>query len=362
MRIFLFGTGAVANDILMRIDKIPTDIEILGFIDNDSQKWGKIFWGKTVYAPNKLLDTEFDQIIVMSDIFFNMIKKDLIYWYGIDCGKIKDQKYLLKLLLTEKYKRTKDVEIQAILKYWDENEISVYNQYVQEEIEMHTVYLDRVENLPYILFEDKRMYFPYNYKFQEYNGRKVVTDITAEQQWSSPHLYIRGDIKIERGDVIADAGVQEGNFALRYIEKVSKAYLFECNKVWIKPLQKTFEKFKDKVILNNSFLGQFHGGMYSNLDTVIKGKLDFLKMDIEGAEVEALLGGKRVLLNNNVKCAICSYHKSEQQTAIEAILRYYGYETCVSDGYMVFYKDKNIYTSLDFRRGIVYAKKKEIGC
>ncbi len=201
------------------------------------------------------------------------------------------------------------------------------------------------------------MYFPYNYKFQEYNGKKVVRDITAEQQMYSPHLYIKDDIKIEKGDIIADAGVQEGNFALRYIEKVSKAYLFECNKYWIKPLQKTFEKFKDKVVLSNSFLGQYNGGIYSNLDTVIKGRLDFLKVDVEGAEIETLLGGKNVLLNNDVKCAICSYHKSGDQTAIEAILNFYGYETSTSEGYMVFYKDKNIYSTLDLRKGIVYAKK-----
>ncbi len=357
MRIFLFGTGVMANDILGRINKIPSCVEILGFIDNNSDKWKETFWGKTIYSPKQLLKEDFDKLIVMSDIYFNTIKEDLIYWYGINKEKIKNSNYLLKLLLIEKYRDTKDVEIKKILKYWEKNEISVFNQYVKEGEEIHTVYWDSIDNLPYILFEDKKMYFPYNYKFQEYNGKKVVRDITAEQQMYSPHLYIKDDIKIEKGDIIADAGVQEGNFALRYIEKVSKAYLFECNKYWIKPLQKTFEKFKDKVVLSNSFLGQYNGGIYSNLDTVIKGRLDFLKVDVEGAEIETLLGGKNVLLNNDVKCAICSYHKSGDQTAIEAILNFYGYETSTSEGYMVFYKDKNIYSTLDLRKGIVYAKK-----
>lgn len=295
----------------------------------------------------------------MSDIHFNEIKKDLIYWHGINERKIKDQKYLLKILLTEKYKNTKDEEIKRILEYWKKNEISIYSHYVKKRTEMSAVYRDSIENLPYIIFEDKRMYFPYNYKFQEYDGKKVVWDITSEQQLTSPHLYIKDDIKIENGDVIADAGVQEGNFSLRYIEKVSKAYLFECDRNWIKPLQKTFEKFKDKVILSNTFLGQFNGGMYSNLDTIITGKLDFLKIDIEGAEVEALLGAKRVLLNNNVKCAVCSYHKSGDETAIKAILKFYGYETNTSNGYMAFYLDKNIYSTLDLRKGIVYAKRRK---
>lgn len=357
MRIFLFGTGKVATDTLNRINEFPPGIEILGFIDNNSDKWNEKFYEKDVYPPKKLADIDFDKLIVMSDIHFNSIKQDLIYWHRIDASKIENRKYLLKLLLIEKYKNTKDAEIQNILEYWKQNEISVYNQYVKNEDEIHTVYWDSVENMPYILFEDKKMYFPYDYKFQEYDGKKVVIDILSEQQVSSPHLYIKNDIKIEKGDIIADAGVQEGNFSLRYIEKASKVYLFECNKYWIKPLQKTFEKFRDKVILNNSFLGRFNGGIYSSLDTVIKGKLDFLKIDIEGAEIDALLGGKKVLLNNNVKCAVCSYHNSGDETAIKSILNFYGYETNTSEGYMVFYRDENIYSTLDLRRGIVYAKK-----
>lgn len=46
MKIFLFGTGNMANNILEQITEFPQNIEILGFIDNDSNKWGGIF-GKT---------------------------------------------------------------------------------------------------------------------------------------------------------------------------------------------------------------------------------------------------------------------------------------------------------------------------
>lgn len=319
---------------------------------------GGYFWkNKPIYSPKKLLEIEFDKVIVMSEIHFTVIKEDLIYWYGINAKKIKDHGYLLKLLLIDKYKNTEDLEIKSILEYWKNNKISIYSHYIKERMEMHTVFMDSIENLPYILYEDKKMYFPYNYRFEEYDGKKVVWDITSDQQLYSPHLYIKDNIKVDKGDIIVDAGVQEGNFSLKYIEKVSKAYLFECDKYWIKPLQKTFEKFKDKVILSNTFLGRFNGGMYSNLDAIVKGKLDFLKMDIEGAEVEALLGGRNVLLNNKVKCAICSYHKSGDEAAIKDVLKSYGYKTDTSQGYMVFYYDKNIYSTLDLRKGIVYGKK-----
>lgn len=359
MRVFFWGTGGMAETLLDAIGIIPSNIKILGFVDNDSRKWGKIFKGKKIFSPNEMCSVEFDFIIIVSDIYFEAIKKNLVYWYGIKEDIIKNRLYLLKLLFKEKYKNTKNSEILSILEYWENNNLSIYNQYVTLGSERHTVNWDCIENMPYIMLEDKRMYYPYDYIFPEYDGKKVVIDILAEQQPSSPHRYIKDDIQIKNGDIIADAGVQEGNFSLRYIEKVKKAYLFECDNRWIRPLKKTFEKFKDKVFLCKGILGRIQGGIYVNLDTIIKSDLDFLKMDIEGSEVEALLGGKEILLKNDVKCAICSYHKSGDETAIADLLNFYGYETNTSQGYMVYYYDENIYSSLDFRRGIVYARKEK---
>lgn len=59
-------------------------------------------------------------------------------------------------------------------------------------------------------------------------------------------------------------------------------------------------------------------------------KVDFIKMDIEGAEMKALIGSEKTLKNGNVNIAIASYHKVDgQQTcfAVEKILREYGYES-----------------------------------
>lgn len=58
-------------------------------------------------------------------------------------------------------------------------------------------------------------------------------------------------------------------------------------------------------------------------------------MDIEGAEVSALLASEDLLQNNNVRCAICTYHKKDE----------------------IFHIDKDIFSALDFRKGVIYAKK-----
>ena len=360
IRIFFFGIGKKAENILGQIKSYPENVEILGVVDNDSNQWGEKNIGEgrrlIVYSPQILHEFEFDKLIIMSDSY-EEIKDSLVYWHHIDEEKIEGVLYLLKLLLLDKYGRTEDLEIQEILKFWNHNEISIFNQYIKKDKEKHIVYWDYVENLPYIIFEDKKMYFPFDYKFQVVDGKKVIMDILGEQQDTSPHLYIKDNITVENGDVVADVGVQEGNFSLRYIEKISKLYLFEADKRWIKPLKKTYEKFREKVVFCDKKVSIFDGRLCTNLDSIIDGRLDFLKMDIEGNEVDALFGAKKTLLNNNVKCSVCCYHKCGDEEAIKDIFHAYGYQTDHSNGYMLYYFSKDFFSTLDLRRGIIYAKK-----
>ncbi len=361
MKIVFWASGHIA-EYTVKLDmlkKLPCDIEIMGFADNDKAKWGKDIGGYTILSPNQVKELEIDNIIILSDDHFDEIRDMLVNWLQIAPAKIKRRQQLLKLMLIHKYSSTEDSEIQDLLKHWENHDIGIFNQYVQRGKEVNEVYWDSIENMPYIIFEDKRMYFPYNYnRFEESeSGKKVYRDLMCEQQPSSPHLYVKGNIKVEAGDVIVDAGVCEGNFALRYAERASKIYLIEGDSKWFRPLEKTFEKFRDKVVFCKRFLGRGDTERHICLDSLVEGKLDFLKMDIEGAEVDALIGGRKTLLNNNVKCSICSYHRINDESAISDILRAYGYETSHSDGYMVFWPDKDIWSCPELRRGIVYGVK-----
>lgn len=361
MKIVFWGSGHIAEYTLKldMLKKLPQDVEVLGFADNDKAKWGKNIGEYTILSPGQVKELSVDKIIILSDEHFEEIRDMLVNWLQIAPEKIKRRLHLLKLMLINKYSNTDDREIQDILKHWEDHELGIFNQYVQRGNEVNEVYWDSIENMPYIMFEDKRMYFPYNYSrfAQLEGGKKVYKDLMCEQQPTSPHLYIRGNIKVETGDVIVDAGVCEGNFALRYVEKASKVYLIEGDPKWFRPLEKTFEKFKDKVVFCKRFLGRGDTERHTCLDSIVKGKLDFLKMDIEGSEVDALIGGRRTLTSNHVKCSICSYHRINDENAISDILKAYGYTTSHSDGYMVFWPDKDIWSCPELRRGIVYGEK-----
>ncbi len=47
-----------------------------------------------------------------------------------------------------------------------------------------------------------------------------------------------------------------------------------------------------------------------NLDEVVKERVGFIKLDIEGAEMDALSGAKNIIRNDRPLMAVCVYHRS----------------------------------------------------
>ena len=291
----------------------------------------------------------------------------LLAHFNVPFHKVNTFNWLLKQLFSMKYGDIKDPVIQETLAYWQNHELDIWNQHmVGAETTMDEVHIDESCNLPYIIFKtvegkERRMYYPRDgsSQVQGADGKKYVQNVLREQVPTSPHLYIKGTHKVDEGDVLIDAGVCEGNFALRYVDICSKVYLFEMDKKWFEPLYYSFKDCWDKVeFIPRAVAASTRGGADVALDDAVNvpvGSKIFLKMDIEGAEPEALRGAKKILSTNKVKASICSYHKADDMVNIKSIFQSHGYRTATSDGYMIFIYDSKLWETVDFRKGIVYA-------
>ena len=140
--------------------------------------------------------------------------------------------------------------------------------------------------------------------------------------------------------VIADCGAYVGDTINNFIRltggNYKKIYTFEPDKLIYKKLMANIRKagwekilaynigvYKEKAVL--SFESGENGTEMSNhisvlgnievevdsLDNIVDGEIDLIKMDIEGAEYDALLGCKKLISRYKPVLAVCIYHKRD---------------------------------------------------
>jgi hypothetical protein len=255
-------------------------------------------------------------------------------WDDLNKRKQKIKRYFLDL-----DKSTQDKEVIQIIEYFENGfPLSVFPysfpcRYDSSDIE---VYYDKICKMKYVFHCGKKMYFP-----KTWNDDSICdyyNSLLIEQDINSPHRYETPDFCIKDGDVIADIGTAEGIWALTYAEKAAKIYLFECEAQWIKALEKTFEPWKEKVVMINKYISNVTDKNKITLDDFLCGRqINFIKADIEGAEIQLLEGAKDVLTKtNNLKLLLCAYHRKNDEVLLKKHLEKYTFQTEYSNGYMLY--------------------------
>lgn len=226
-----------------------------------------------------------------------------------------------------------------------------------------------------ILKKEKFKRIKDSYKTELENGIQIIT--------RGPMYFIVKDIhnyeqfyKVRKGDVIIDAGANEGYLSIYYAKKVKaegKIFAFEPDKINVSEMKRNIKLndnvdnikiYEDLLWKENSRIEFFEAGTVASsvhyqpknsrkvfrkaitIDSFCKkenlDRLDFVKMDIEGAEIEALIGAKDILKKFRPNFVIASYH------SVNGELTYIKVESFFKDNNYpfktVFYKDGEILT------------------
>lgn len=354
LKLLLWGTGKIADEVLTQCKTLDL-YEIVGIIDNNPEKSGTIFHNYYVFAPSKIHTVNPDKIVVLTDAY-DAIKSQVKALFPEFMDRMENKNFFYKESLLKKYRNTEDPEIKLVIENIKKYGLEIFNYSFISKYKniSFDIYYDKNVALYYVFHYGKKLYFS-----RDYSSEKAVADyykaILLEQDDHSPHKYLDGDFTVEDDAVVIDAGVAEGNFALEIVDRVSKIYLIEANKNWIEALKITFREYNDKVIIIEAFVSSFDEGCFFKLDTLIKDKVNFIKMDIEGNEWDGLLGAREIIARSEkLKLAICSYHSDFDQTLIEDFMDEMHINHSTTKGYIWFpLRVRQNYVSTKLNRAIV---------
>lgn len=226
---------------------------------------------------------------------------------------------------------------------------------------------DQKHRLPYVIHQGKRLFFPEDVSLEKVEGyyRRFIEEenlLGGNFTKRMPHCYQSENLKVEEGDVFVDLGAAEGLVALDVIDRVSKVYIIESERYWLKALRATFEPYKEKCVIVPKLVTDHDGKKAVTLEHLLKDEANrpvFVKMDIEGFEKKVVAASQEFLSRReNVKLACCTYHFEDDAKTLVSLFEGMGYRYEFSDGWMLFANyDKTLLNPPYFRHGVIRAWK-----
>jgi hypothetical protein len=243
-------------------------------------------------------------------------------------------------------------ELNKAYRFFGRHRISSYPaeyslEYRQADIQVCD---DEQWGLPFVVHHGRKLYFR---KSSDHERIKSdYRDLLIEQDPRSAHRYVRSYDELA-DTTLLDVGAAEGIFSLDAIDFVDHVYLFECNEDWMLPLQATFAPWKHKVTTVPKFVGGASSDSHVAIDDFLRDKPHrklFIKIDIEGAEMDALHGAMNTLTTSDaLRLAICTYHRVGDPERMADLMTSLGFDFEFTDGLM--------YWDRKFSKGVIRGGK-----
>ncbi|AHF97889.1 hypothetical protein DESACE_04245 [Desulfurella acetivorans A63] len=342
----VFGASAGGAKTKEFLDKLGKNV--VYFVDNDINKKGKEFLGKIVKHPSEILF--FDNKVIIASMWWYDIKKQLEEHYGL-LGNIEF--FLAPFVFIE----NGDMELKNTQKkFFDLLKLNFYNY-----LQIFDLLEDDASRVLYFRVLKGRVFY----------GKNLIWPPMPKVEYNQ---YLHPKVKPEDNDIIVDAGAYIGDTIEKIIKQninYKKIYAFEpdnqnysklientkkydnifCNKfgLWKQSDQLHFiADGTDESTITDNFNEANQTIDVVSLDEFFKDKEKptLIKMDIEGAELEALYGTKEIITKYKPKLQICIYHKTEHLWQIPILLKDWVKE----------YKLYIGHHSFDFRETVLYVK------
>jgi FkbM family methyltransferase len=318
----LFGAGNLGRKTLAGLRKLA--IEPLAFADNNPKLWAQLLDGVPIMSPQQAA---------------HRFKNSAAFVITIWCGEGWDR-------MRDRVRSLRDLGCEYVLTfgslYWKYPDVFLPHYAAAPA---HAVHEQAVKVLAaYELWADEASRREYLSQIRW----RLLFDFDALADPVNHPIYFPADLfALGADEVFVDCGAFDGDTILSFLQQqkcgFKKIVAFEPDPASFAKLRQKTASFaaKDRIALYKAAIGALNGlvpftadgtpaaavGVGTvevdciKLDDVLKDEVPtYIKIDIEGAELDAIEGAREIIKHHSPVLAVCSYHKQDHVWKIPLLI------------------------------------------
>ena len=338
------------NSFIWIRDKRDVDdaIEKVIMLDQNDEKWIEMMnnpWTCNNYIETELSAKVFDEFI------FNIFKQESTkamrrskFIYGANHENRVKEGYILSQgkMSSRGYKnfimREIDMFLSNDLKFYNFNGCLVPKQNIRID-SFFDIFYPHIMGIEYSVMEADKYYNRIKewIPIIRYLGDRFIKEPDKIIDWNKCKVgdilalhgsfYFNSDVTINKEDIVFDVGASPGDFTSMALAKGAKdIHSFESTQNGIEKLCRLREITRSfhcvhKLVTstNDPSKEMITLDAYSDNENI--NKVNFIKINVDGAEKDVILGAVNILINHQPKIAVCSYHRVDDAKTISALIQ-----------------------------------------